>query len=72
MVHKKLDTAIWIFHGDADSTVPYEGSVIMNDALKAAGHKNFKFTTFSGAGHGISKLIADTDGLMEWMFEQSL
>ena len=72
MANKKLDTAIWIFHGDADSTVPYECSVIMNDALIAAGHKDFKFTTFHGAGHGISKMIADTDGLMEWMFEQRL
>ena len=34
--------------------------------------ENFKFTTFHGAGHGISKLIADTDGLMEWMFSQNL
>lgn len=72
MAHKKLDTAIWIFHGDADKTVPYECSVIMNDALTAAGHKNFKFTTFPGAGHGISKMIADTEDLMKWMFEQSL
>lgn len=72
MAERKLDTAIWIFHGDADSTVPYECSVIMNDALTKAGHKNFKFTTFPGAGHGISKMIADYPGLMEWMFEQSL
>ncbi len=72
MAGKKLGTAIWIFHGDADATVPYECSVIMNDALTAAGHRNFKFTTFPGAGHGISKMIADTEGLMEWMFEQSL
>lgn len=63
MAHKKLDTAIWIFHGDADQTVPYECSVIMNDALTAAGHKNFKFTTFPGAGHGISKNIADSPDL---------
>ena len=72
MAHKKLDTAIWIFHGDADATVPYECSVIMNDALTKVGHKKFKFTTFHGAGHGISKMIAETDGLMEWMFEQKL
>lgn len=72
MAHKKLDTAIWIFHGDADATVPYESSAIMNDALEAAGHKMFKFTTFNGAGHGISKKIADTEGLMEWMFDKSL
>lgn len=72
MACKKLNTAIWIFHGDADATVPYECSVIMSDALTAAGHKNFKFTTFPGAGHGISKMIADTEGLMEWMFNQSL
>ena len=47
MAHKKHDTAIWIFHGDADATVPYQASVVMNDALTAANHKNFKFTTNS-------------------------
>lgn len=72
MVHKKLGTAIWFFHGDADATVPYECSVIMNNALINAGHQKFAFTTFPGAGHGISKLIADYPGLMEWLFEQSL
>lgn len=72
MAHKKLDTAIWIFHGNADATVPYECSVIMSDALEKAGHKNWKFTTFDGAGHGISKLIADSEGLIEWMFDKSL
>ncbi len=72
MAHKKLDTAIWIFHGDSDRTVPYECSVIMNNALTAAGHKKFKFTTFYGADHGISGKISDTEGLMEWMFDKSL
>lgn len=72
MADKKLSTAIWFFHGNADPTVPYECSVIMNKALTDAGHKNFTFTTFEGAGHGISKNIADYPGLMEWMFEKSL
>ena len=65
-------TAIWIFHGSADGSVPYSSSVKMNDALIAAGRTDVKFTTFEGAGHGIWAMTADTAGLFDWLFEQKL
>lgn len=65
-------TAIWIFHGTADTAVPYHSATKMNDALVAAGRTDVKFTTFEGAGHGIWAMTADTAGLFDWLFEQKL
>lgn len=72
MAEKKLATAIWIFHGDADETVPYECSVKMHRALVEAGHKNVRFTTFEGGKHNIGVATTNTEGLIEWLFTQSL
>lgn len=65
-------TAIWIFHGNADTVVPYECSVLMHEALLAAGRTNVQFTTFDGAGHNIWPAVADTEGLYEWLFAQRI
>ncbi len=65
-------TAIWIFHGDADPTVPYECSVLMHNALFAAGRTDVQFTTYPGGKHNIWSWVADTEGLYEWMFEKRL
>lgn len=69
---KKLATAIWIFHGDADELVPYECSVKMHAALLAAGHTNVRFTTVEGGTHGIGRAVTDTEGLMDWLLAQHL
>ena len=66
------NTPIWIFHGDADKTVPYECSVLLHDALLAAGGTNVQFTTLPGAGHNIWPAVSDTDGLFAWIFAQRL
>lgn len=63
-------TAIWMFHGDADASVPYESAAEMINALQAIGRTDVKFTTFKGKGHGIWTLTADTAGLLDWLFEQ--
>lgn len=63
-------TAIWIFHGNADPVVPYTCSVLMHEALLAAGRTDVKFTTFDGADHNIWPLLADTEGVYEWLFAQ--
>lgn len=42
---------IFIVHGDADSTVPYQQSVDLHKALDAAGVAN-EFMTVPGGGHG--------------------
>ena len=69
---KLQGTAIWIFHGDADGVVPYTCSVLMHEALLAAGRTDVRFTTLPGAGHNIWPALADTEGLYEWLFAQRL
>jgi len=63
-------TAIWIFHGTADATVPAASGQAMYDALSAAGRTDIKYTLFEGAGHGIWSMTADTEGLFDWLFAQ--
>ncbi len=69
MVESYKDTAIWIFHGSKDESVPYSAAQTMDKALTDAGIDH-KFTTFEGAGHGIWTMTADTQGFLDWMFEQ--
>jgi dipeptidyl aminopeptidase/acylaminoacyl peptidase len=46
-----MKTPLLILHGDADREAPYEQSVEMAEALKAA-HKDCEFITYKSAGHG--------------------
>ncbi len=65
----RYDTPLWIFHGTADTVVPYESATLMRDALKEKKPDlEVRFTTFEGAGHGIWAATADTGGLFDWLF----
>ncbi len=70
VVSKLSGTAIWMFHGSEDPTVPCESSQKMYDAFQAIGRTDVKFTKFDGAGHGIWAMTADTDGILDWLFSQ--
>jgi predicted peptidase len=64
-------TPVWIFHGDADDSVPVEESRHMATALKAAG-ANYKYTEYPGVGHNSwDKAYAEPD-LVPWLLAQSL
>jgi predicted peptidase len=64
-------TPVWIFHGDADDSVPVEESRHMAAALKAAG-ANYKYTEYPGVGHNSwDKAYAEPD-LVPWLLAQSL
>ena len=68
------DIPIWLFHGDADTTVNIAGSQTLYDNLKALDAKDAKLTVFKGVGHaskGCFIAAANTDGLLDWMFAQS-
>ena len=61
---------IWIFHGEADPTVPVARSREMVEAFKAAGSTSVKYTEYPGVGHNSwDKAYAEKE-LTDWMFAQ--
>lgn len=64
-------TPVWTFHGDADATLPINGTICLVDAAKAAGAQDITFITIPGGTHNIWNDAALTPGLAEWMFSKS-
>src|SRR5215831_14006094 len=65
------DTPVWIFHGDADQSVPVEESRHMAEALRAAGG-DVKYTEYPGVDHNSwDKAYAEPE-LVPWLLSQSL
>ena len=62
---------IWIYHGDADSTVSYDASVIMYNAIKDKGGTMIHFTTLLGVEHNAWDYALRDRDLFCWMFAQS-
>ena len=60
---------IWIFHGDADPTVPVDESRRMAAALKANG-ANVQYTELPGVGHNAWDPAYDRADLIAWLFKQ--
>ena len=68
------DVPIWLFHGDADTTVNWIGSKTLAENLTALGSTSVQFTVYPGVNHatkGCFVAAANTPGLIEWMFSQS-
>lgn len=68
------DVPIWLFHGDADTTVNIIGSKTLYDNLQSLGAKEAKMTVYKGVGHaaqGCFVAAANTQGLLDWMFSHS-
>lgn len=68
------DVPIWLFHGDADTTVNIVGSRTLYDNLIALGATDAKITVYKGVGHattGCFVAAANTTGLLDWMFSHS-
>jgi len=64
-------TPVWIFHGDADRTIPVTESRNMAAALRALGG-NVKYTEYAGVGHNSwDRAYAEKDWL-PWMLAQRL
>jgi len=65
-----VNIPIWVFHGDADSTVPVKRSRNMVAAIAhAGGHP--KYTEYPGVGHGAwAKTYPDPE-VWDWLFAQS-
>ena len=63
-------TPIWIFHGDADESVPVEQSRQLVDALRSAG-ATVRYTEYSGAGHAIEERALSEPELLTWLLSQT-
>ena len=64
-------TPVWIFHGDADPTVPVEESRKMAKALQDAGG-NVKYTEYPGVPHNSWDKAYAEPQLIPWMLQQTL
>lgn len=60
-------TALWVFHGDADSVVPVENSRKMVEALKIWG-ADMRYTEYPGVNHDSWTPAFAEPELLSWMF----
>lgn len=69
---KLVNTPVYTFHGTDDTSVPYEGTAEMVEAIEDLGGRLINFITYDGEGHGIWDTACAEDGLLEWLFSQKL
>ena len=69
---KMAKTPIWAFHGDADGAVKYEYSRDLVEAVRAAGNKDVKFTTYPGVGHDCWTRTYANPELYKWLLSKKL
>ncbi|MCA9237925.1 MAG: dienelactone hydrolase family protein [Planctomycetales bacterium] len=68
-VTRFVDMPTWVFHGDADGTVPPARSREMVAALRAAGGRPI-LTEYAGVGHDSWRPALREQLLWDWMFAQ--
>ncbi len=61
------NTAVWLFHGDADMTVPAEYSRTVYKTLKELGGE-VEYTEYKGVGHNSWDYAFKEEGLASWLF----
>jgi len=66
------DIPIWVFHGDLDKAVPFQRSVEMVDAIRAAGGEKIRFTSMEHFGHNSWSATYATPELYQWLGRQRL
>ena len=67
-----IDTPLWIFHGIADSTVPYSSSADTYNAIRDAGGSLVRFTGLSGVGHNAWDYAYTDREMFCWLFSQNI
>ncbi len=66
-----LDTPIWTFHGDVDTTLSVDGTRSIVAAIKALGGNNITYTEMPGYNHNIWVDAANVAGLYDWLFAKT-
>ena len=62
------DMPIWAFHGSNDDVVPQRESEVLIGALKEAGNKNVKFTSYKGVGHDSWTRTYSNPKFYKWLY----
>ena len=66
-------TSVWIFHGNADKSVPVSESRKISEALEKNGNKNVIYTEFDKTNHSDALLKAFSEPkLFSWLSKQEL
>ena len=63
---------IWVFHGSKDRVVPQQKSEELIKALKEAGNKSVKFTSYKGVGHDSWTRTYNNPDFYRWLFSHRL
>lgn len=61
---------VWAFHGDQDTAVPFDDTVKMVAAIKAAGGTSVQFTSLENVGHNSWSAAYATPELYSWFAKQ--
>jgi predicted peptidase len=64
-----INIPLWVFHGDADTTVPVKRSRDAVEAITAAGGHP-KYTELPGVGHGAWAYTYTKPEVWDWLFSQ--
>jgi predicted peptidase len=68
---KLKNLPIWVWHGEADPTVPVKRSIEMVDAIKKAGSTTIRLTTLAHIGHVSWQAAYASPEVWQWLNEQS-
>jgi predicted peptidase len=67
------DTPVWVFHGDADDSIPVKESRNIVAALKKKGSKNVNYTEYQKTDHNDALLKTFSEPkLYQWLGKQTL
>jgi len=68
-VERLENTNVWIFHGDQDTGVPWQGSQFMYNRLNEIG-ANMNLTLYEGVGHNAWDLTYNSESFWTWLLQQ--
>jgi acetyl esterase/lipase len=66
------DTPLFVFHGDADPTVPVSGSRDVVQAIRDAGGELVQYVEYAGQGHGIWNTAFAHPGMLQELLSYKL
>lgn len=62
---------MWVFHGDADKTIPVAESIRMVNIINQADGENAKLTIYPGVAHNSWDRAYSDEAMWDWLFAQT-